>query len=85
MYGHQRGIRVPSSTFIHVFIIDHKCLDKGDQFPSPQSGEEHGPLATAIASVLVQLLDSLVDPVVPPFLHARCLQMTSRDEAFEVC
>ncbi|KAG1888979.1 DNase I-like protein [Suillus fuscotomentosus] len=30
------------------------------------------------------LLDSLVDPVVPPYLHARCLQMTSRDEAFEV-
>jgi phosphatidylinositol-bisphosphatase len=61
-----------------------ECLDKGDQFPSPQSGEEHGPLATAIASVLVQLLDSLVDPVVPPYLHARCLQMTSRDEAFEL-
>lgn len=61
-----------------------ECLDKGDQFPSPQSGEGRGPLVTAIASVLVQLLDSLVDPVVPPSLHARCLQMTSRDEAFEL-
>ncbi|KAG2040787.1 Endonuclease/exonuclease/phosphatase [Suillus americanus] len=61
-----------------------ECLDTGDQFPSPQSGEEHSPLATAIASTLVQLLDSLVDPVVPPYLHTRCLQMTSRDEAFEL-
>lgn len=61
-----------------------ECLDKGDQFPSPQPGEERGPLATAITSILVQLLDSLVDPVVPPYLHARCLQMTSRDEAFEL-
>ncbi|KAG1776529.1 DNase I-like protein [Suillus placidus] len=61
-----------------------ECLDTGDQFPFPQSGEERGPLATAIASILVQLLDSLVDPVVPPYLHARCLQMTSRDEAFEL-
>ncbi|KAG2134783.1 DNase I-like protein [Suillus clintonianus] len=61
-----------------------ECLDTGDQFPSLKSGEEHGPLATAITSTLVQLLDSLVDPVVPPYLHARCLQMTSRDEAFEL-
>jgi phosphatidylinositol-bisphosphatase len=61
-----------------------ECLDTGDQFPSPQSGEEHSPLAIAIASILVQLLDSLVDPVVPSYLHARCLQMTSRDEAFEL-
>ncbi|KAG1888407.1 DNase I-like protein [Suillus subluteus] len=61
-----------------------ECLDTGDQFPSLQSGEEHGPLAAAIAYILVQLLDSLVDPVVPPYLHARCLQMTSRDEAFEL-
>ncbi|KIK38519.1 hypothetical protein CY34DRAFT_809249 [Suillus luteus UH-Slu-Lm8-n1] len=61
-----------------------ECLDTGHQFPSPQPGEERGPLATAITSTLVQLLDSLVDPVVPPYLHARCLQMTSRDEAFEL-
>ncbi|KAG1752256.1 DNase I-like protein [Suillus lakei] len=61
-----------------------ECLDTGDRFPSIKSGEEHGPLATAITSTLVQLLDSLVDPVVPPYLHARCLQMTSRDEAFEL-
>ncbi|KAG2754311.1 DNase I-like protein [Suillus brevipes Sb2] len=61
-----------------------ECLDKGDQFPSPQPGEERGSLATAITSTLVQLLDSLVDPVVPPYLHVRCLQMTSRDEAFEL-
>ncbi|KAG2159338.1 DNase I-like protein [Suillus bovinus] len=67
-----------------ICINIRECLDTGDQFPSPQSAEEHGPLATAVASTLVQLLDSLVDPVVPPYLHARCLQMTSRDEAFEL-
>lgn len=67
-----------------ICINFRECLDTGDQFPSPQSGEEHGPLTTAIVSTLVQLLDSLVDPVVPPYLHARCLQMTSRDEAFEL-
>lgn len=67
-----------------ICINIRECLDTGDPFPSPKSGEEHGSLATAIASTLVQLLDSLVDPVVPPYLHARCLQMTSRDEAFEL-
>ncbi|KAG1867495.1 Endonuclease/exonuclease/phosphatase [Suillus tomentosus] len=67
-----------------ICINIRECLDTGDQFPSPQSGEEHGPLTAAIVSTLIQLLDSLVDPVVPPYLHARCLQMTSRDEAFEV-
>ncbi|KAG1789123.1 DNase I-like protein [Suillus plorans] len=67
-----------------ICINIRECLDTGDQFPSPQSGEEHGPLTTAIVSTLVQLLDSLVDPVVPSYLHARCLQMTSRDEAFEL-
>ncbi|KAG2108377.1 DNase I-like protein [Suillus discolor] len=67
-----------------ICINIRECLDTGDQFPSPQSGGEHGPLTTAIVSTLVQLLDSLVDPVVPPYLHARCLQMTSRDEAFEL-
>ncbi|KAG2058062.1 DNase I-like protein [Suillus hirtellus] len=67
-----------------ICINIRECLDTGDQFPSPQSGEEHGPLTAAIVSTLIQLLDSLVDPVVPPYLHARCLQMTSRDEAFEL-
>jgi phosphatidylinositol-bisphosphatase len=83
MHKHQRGVCESSSTLTHVLIIVHECLDTGHQFPSP--GEERGPLATAITSILVQLLDSLVDPVVPPYLHARCLQMSSRDEAFEVC
>lgn len=67
-----------------ICINIRECLDTGDPFPSPKSGEDHSPLATAIASTLVQLLDSLVDSVVPPYLHARCLQMTSRDEAFEL-
>lgn len=67
-----------------ICINIRECLDTGDQFPSPRSGEEHSPLTAAIVFTLVQLLDSLVDPVVPPYLHARCLQMTSRDEAFEL-
>lgn len=67
-----------------ICMTIRECLDTGDQFPSLESREEHGPLAIAITSTLVQLLESLVDPVVPAYLHARCLQMTSRDEAFEL-
>ena len=39
----------------------------------------------AVAQTLLQLLDSLLESVVPPSLQARCAQITSRDEAFEVC
>ncbi|KAG1740451.1 DNase I-like protein [Suillus paluster] len=67
-----------------ICVTIRECLDTGDQLPSLESREEHGPLATAITSTLVQLLDSLVDSVVPAHLHARCLQMTNRDEAFEL-
>jgi phosphatidylinositol-bisphosphatase len=42
-------------------------------------------LALAFAQTLLQLLDSLPEPVIPISLHARCAQATSRDEAFEVC
>lgn len=34
---------------------------------------------------LLELLDSLPEPVVPASLHLQCTLMTSRDEAFEVC
>lgn len=30
-------------------------------------------------------LDSLVQPVVPSYLHARCLQVKDAEAAFEVC
>lgn len=40
--------------------------------------------AVAFADTLLQLLDSLTDPVIPASLHAKCTQITSRDEAFEV-
>jgi inositol polyphosphate 5-phosphatase INPP5B/F len=42
-------------------------------------------LALAVAQTLLQLLDSLPEPVIPVSLYARCAQVTSRDEAFEVC
>lgn len=41
-------------------------------------------LSAAVASTLVTFLDSLVVPVIPPSLHARCLQAKDREAAFEL-
>ena len=41
-------------------------------------------LAHAFADTLMQLLESLTEPIIPASLHVRCTQTTSRDEAFEV-
>ncbi|OJA10505.1 hypothetical protein AZE42_07826 [Rhizopogon vesiculosus] len=68
----------------NICMAIRECLDTGDEFPSVKSPEEQSRYATAIIGTLIQFLDSLADPVVPAYLHARCLQMTSRDEAFEL-
>lgn len=41
-------------------------------------------VAVAFADALLQLLDSLADPIIPAPLHTKCTQIASRDEAFEV-
>ncbi|KAF8888850.1 Endonuclease/exonuclease/phosphatase [Infundibulicybe gibba] len=41
-------------------------------------------ICRAYGSTLLQLLESLAEPIVPVSLHPQCAQMTSRDEAFEL-
>ncbi|PPQ69978.1 hypothetical protein CVT25_001530 [Psilocybe cyanescens] len=60
-----------------------ECLDTGDEFPyAPDTLDAAVPLAFATA--LLSFLDSLSDSIVPAALHQRCLEMSDRDEAFEL-
>ncbi|KDQ56675.1 hypothetical protein JAAARDRAFT_194649 [Jaapia argillacea MUCL 33604] len=63
-----------------------ECLDTGDEFPfAPNSnGAYEETICLSFGDALLRFLDSLADPVVPPALHAKCIEMTSRDEAFEL-
>ncbi|KAJ7092810.1 DNase I-like protein [Mycena belliarum] len=66
-------------------IIDtiRECLDSGADFPfSPDAKDESRPIA--FGETLLCLLGSLTEPIVPSALHARCVEVTSRDEAFEM-
>ncbi|KAF9531074.1 Endonuclease/exonuclease/phosphatase [Crepidotus variabilis] len=66
-----------------VIDIIRECLDTGDEFPySPQTSDTQTRLA--FASTLLRLLNSLPEAVIPSHLHPRCLEMSNRDEAFEV-
>ncbi|OCH94661.1 DNase I-like protein [Obba rivulosa] len=58
-------------------------LDTGADFelPYPENDER---VAIAFAHTLLQLLLSLLEPVVPWHVHNRCMQVTSKDEAYEV-
>lgn len=60
-----------------------QSLDTGAEFTvdGPKSDPK---TALAFADALLQLLASFVEPVIPTALHAKCAEMTSRDEAFEV-
>ncbi|PIL28841.1 hypothetical protein GSI_08887 [Ganoderma sinense ZZ0214-1] len=58
-------------------------LDTGEDF-SVDNVATDPETAIAFADTLLQLLDSLTDPVIPASLHAKCTQITSRDEAFEI-
>ncbi|KAJ7111389.1 Endonuclease/exonuclease/phosphatase [Mycena epipterygia] len=60
-----------------------ECLDTGAEFPfSPNPKDDKAPVA--FGETLLRLLDSLTEPIVPTELHTRCVDMTSRDEAFEM-
>lgn len=60
-----------------------QSLDTGAEFTV--DGPESDPkTALAFADALLQLLGSFVEPVIPTALQAKCAEMTSRDEAFEV-
>ncbi|KAI6014392.1 hypothetical protein PISMIDRAFT_672048 [Pisolithus microcarpus 441] len=61
-----------------------ECLDTGDEFPSTTTEGDRNDLSAAVATTLVAFLDSLVDSVIPPSLHARCLQAKDREAAFEL-
>ncbi|KNZ81328.1 Inositol polyphosphate 5-phosphatase OCRL-1 [Termitomyces sp. J132] len=66
-------------------VIDtiRECLETGDEFPFLQADTDLT-VMLSFGETLLRLLDSLVDPVVPIFLHSQCTQMKNRDEAFEV-
>jgi hypothetical protein len=60
-----------------------QCLDSGEEFAFSPSTDDPM-IVVAFGSTLLQLLNSLVEPIVPSTLHSRCAQVSSRDEAFEV-
>ncbi|KAH0578595.1 hypothetical protein H2248_003736 [Termitomyces sp. 'cryptogamus'] len=66
-------------------VIDtiRECLETGDEFPFLQADTDLT-VMLSFGETLLRLLDSLVDPVVPIFLHSQCTQMKNRDEAFEL-
>lgn len=65
-----------------------KSLDTGaDLPPCPPAKAPHtvdAGYARTVAAVLLAFLDSLPESVVPPSLHQRCCDVTSRDAAFEM-
>nr|GAT60061.1 DNase I-like protein [Mycena chlorophos] len=60
-----------------------ECLDTGADFPFTPSATD---LATPVAfgETLRRLLDSMPEPLVPLSLQARCVLVTTKDEAFEM-
>jgi phosphatidylinositol-bisphosphatase len=62
-----------------------ECLDTGADFPPSlqlNSPDQH--VAQAFATTLVEFLASLPESIVDPSIYARCAQVGSRDEAFEL-
>lgn len=64
--------------------VIRECLDTGEEFPTVTAESDRSDLCAAVASTLVAFLDSLVVPVIPPSLQARCLQVRDRETAFEL-
>lgn len=60
-----------------------QCLDTGAEFPFPAEPTDPK-VSTALGYTLLQLLESLPEPVVPVSLHGRCIAAATRDAAFEV-
>ncbi|TFK29489.1 hypothetical protein FA15DRAFT_346347 [Coprinopsis marcescibilis] len=61
-----------------------ECLDTGSEFPYPAAETTDPEVPLAFGVVLLRLLSSLPDPVIPTILHPRCVDLTNRDEAFEL-
>lgn len=72
----------PADAKLCTVILE--CLDTGDEFPSATTDGGPPRISAAIAATLVAFLDSLVQPVVPSYLHARCLQVKDAEAAFEL-
>jgi len=60
-----------------------ECLDTGDDFPYPPSTRDPE-LPLAFAITLLRFLESLAEPIIPVSLHPQCLEMSNRDDAFEL-
>ncbi|KZT05009.1 DNase I-like protein [Laetiporus sulphureus 93-53] len=60
-----------------------ECLDTDAEFHFSQSNDDPA-LAWAFADTLLQFLASLPEAVFPTALHARCGQVTSKEDAFEL-
>ncbi|KJA23929.1 hypothetical protein HYPSUDRAFT_136984 [Hypholoma sublateritium FD-334 SS-4] len=60
-----------------------ECLDTGNEFPYPPDTTSPD-ISVAFASTLLAFLESLPESIIPAPLHRRCLEMASRDEAFEL-
>jgi phosphatidylinositol-bisphosphatase len=66
-----------------TILMSFQCLDTGSEFAySPKDASVD--VIHAFGKTLLRLLACLTDPVVPTSLHVRCVQVTSRDQAFEV-
>ncbi|KAH6910663.1 hypothetical protein BKA70DRAFT_1100218 [Coprinopsis sp. MPI-PUGE-AT-0042] len=63
-----------------VVSLAFHCCEDFPYEPVPQSSAA----AVAVGALLMKLLDSLPDPVLPGILHPRCIEMANRDEAFEL-
>ncbi|EPT03267.1 hypothetical protein FOMPIDRAFT_1028919 [Fomitopsis schrenkii] len=60
-----------------------ECLDTGAEFPF-QGSEKESATALAFGDVFIRLLGLLPDPIIPASLVARCAEVTSKDDAFQV-
>ncbi|KAJ3779009.1 DNase I-like protein [Lentinula raphanica] len=66
-------------------IVDdiREHLDNGNEFPYSHDTRERA-VPIAFGGALIELLDSVPEYIVPQELHARCVVVADRDEAFEV-
>ncbi|CAL1710188.1 unnamed protein product [Somion occarium] len=60
-----------------------ECLDTGVELTQPSTCDMER-VALAVATCLLELLESLPQPVIPVTLQSRCARVSSRDEAFGI-
>ncbi|CCL99367.1 uncharacterized protein FIBRA_01385 [Fibroporia radiculosa] len=61
-----------------------ECLDVGTEFDILRHTNDNERLALAVADTLLRFLASLPEPIFPTPLHQRCVEITSKEEAFEL-